>query len=417
MPNPKNQEICMVKRSLFPLLLAGLLMVSFSCSLEPTYTKENILQGTKDLLLKEFDIRSEVKMNDTTLGVCVRVPRLFVSAQKASPLFPDIYQNIMLCLRRVLLSTNVDIQFFQINFRGDDTGIEISFLQYLRDLKILLLSGISFEDYQKRRIYKNIVNIADLGKKKLENFLADLGSKKSDTLIAQHFSSDINKGNISPGFVTWLWESLMKINIRHDIQDLRMICAEENSYYFYCKVKETFNTKQGFQNSTFSTYSGGETEYVFEMISLSYFSVVINRLFLLKDPEEQKNPNLLKIIKQHGAPQTWPKTDFFVTPMTFNKFLAEQIAGRILVKISEENIQGEKKNKLTLPRILSVKADYEDNAIKIIFLYNNNRKDLTPEDEIMAKDIAKTVLDLYKYQECRLLRMGTLNGSLTTYPL
>ncbi len=410
----------MVKKILFPVLLTALMLVSVSCSLEPTYTRDNIIQGVKDILFKEFDIRSEVKIRDKTIGVCVRVPRLFVSAQKASPLFPDIYQNIMLCLRRVLLSTNVDIQFFQINFRGDDTGIEISFLQYLRDLKILLLSGISFEDYQKRRIYKNIINIADLGKKKLENFFADLGSKKSDTLIAQHFTSDINKSNISPGFVTWLWESLMKMNIRHDIRDIRMICVEENSYYFYCKVKETFDTKQGFQNSSFSTYSGGESEYVFEMVSLSYFSVLINRLFLLKDPEEKSNPNLLKVIQQYGAPQSWPKTDFFVTPMTFNKFLAEQIAGRILVKISEENVQTDKnkKDKLTLPRILSVKADYEDNAIKIIFLYNNNnRTELTPEDEILAKDIAKTVLDLYKYQECRILKMGTLNGSLSTYPL
>lgn len=412
----------MFKRFLFPVLLTGLMLVSFSCSLEPTYTKDNILQGVKDLLLKEFDIRSEVKIKDTTIGVCVRVPRLFVSAQKASPLFPDIYQNIMLCLRRVLLSTNVDIQFFQINFRGDDTGIEISFLQYLRDLKILLLSGISFDDYQKRRIYKNMINIADLGKKKLENFFADLGSKKSDTLIAQHFTSDINKNNISPGFVTWLWESLMKMNVRNEIKDIRMVCVDENSYYFYCKVRETFDTKNGFQNSTFATYSGGETEYVFEMISLSYFSVLINRLFLLKDPEGQKNPNLLKVIEQHGAPQTWPKTDFFVSPMTFNKFLAEQIAGRILVKISEENAQADKndkdkKAKPALPRILSVKADYEDNAIKIIFIYNNNRKDLTPEDEVMAKDITKTVLDLYKYEECKILKMGTLGGTLSTYPL
>lgn len=410
----------MGKRIFVSVLLAALMLVSFSCSLEPTYTKDNIIQGVKDLLLKEFDIHSEVKIKDTTIGVCVRVPRLFVSAQKASPLFPDIYQNIMLCLRRVLLSTNVDIKFFQINFRGDDTGIEISFLQYLRDLKILLLSGISFEDYQKRRIYKNMINIADLGKKKLENFFADLGSKKSDTLIAQHFTSDINKNNISPGFVTWLWESLMKMNIRHDIQDIRMVCVDENSYYFYCKVKETFDTKNGFQNSTFLTYSGGETEYVFEIVSLSYFSVLINRLFLLKDPEEQKNPNLLKVTSQYGPPQSWPKTDFFVTPMTFNKFLAEQIAGRILVKISEENAQGDKndkKAKPALPRILSVKAEYEDNAIKIIFIYNNNRKELTPEDELMSKDIAKTVFELYNYQECKMLKMGTLNGSLTTYPL
>lgn len=407
----------MIKKFLFHVFVTASVCFSLSCSLEPTYTKDNIIPGVKDLLMKEFDIRSEVKIKDTTIGVCVRVPRLFVSAQKASPLFPDIYQNIMLCLRRVLLSTNVDIQFFQINFRGDDTGIEISFLQYLRDLKILLLSGISFEDYQKRRIYKNMVNIADLGKKKLENFFADLGSKKSDTLIAQHFSSDINKNNISPGFVTWLWESLMKMNIRHDIKDMRMVCVNENSFYFYCKVKETFDTKQGFQNTIFSSYSGGEPEYVFEMISLSYFSVLINRLFLLKDPEEQNNPHLLKVIQQHGTPQSWPRTDFFVSPMTFNKFLAEQIAGRILVKISEENVQEDKKNKLTLPRILSVKADYEDNGIKILFLYSNNRKDLTPEDELMAKDIAKTVLDLYKYQECKILRMGTLNGSLTTYPL
>ena len=400
--------------------MVPLMVLSFSCSLEPTYTKDNIIQGTKDLLLKEFDIRSEVKIKDTTIGVCVRVPRLFVSAQKASPLFPDIYQNIMLCLRRVLLSTNVDIQFFQINFRGDDTGIEISFLQYLRDLKILLLSGISFEDYQKRRIYKNLINIADLGKKKLEAFFSDLGSKKSDTLIAQHFTSDINKSNIAPGFVTWLWESLMKMNIRHDIQDIRMVCVDENSYYFYCKVKETFDPKNGFQNSSFSTYSGGETEYVFEMVSLSYFSVLINRLFLLKDSESVNNPSLSKVIKEYGAPQSWPKTDFFVSPMTFNKFLAEQIAGRILGKISEENTPPEKSDKNAkpvLPRIISVKADYEDNAIKIIFIYNNNRKELATEDEMMAKDIAKTVLDLYNYQECRLLKMGTLNGTLTSYPL
>jgi hypothetical protein len=389
-------------------LAAGAL---FSCSPKPSFTDENILGGVKEILLEEFDIDALVKRNDTTLGVCFTVPRLFTADYKTAPIVGDLMQNVLLCLRRVLLSTNADIRFFQINIRGEDTSIELSFIKYLRDLKIVLLTGISWDDYLKRRLNRNLANLASLGKKKIAAFFNDLGRLKPEKVISNHFASNIKREHISPDFLTWIWESLMKMNIRHEILDTRMKALDEDRYLFYVKVREHFERKHGFQNFSFSTFPGEEVEYLFEIVPLNYYDAAVNKLLLFGESDREA---VSKIVKQHGDPQKWPREDFFTLSLTIEDFIAEQIAGRIQFAISE-NESGED-NPSLLPRLAAVKGIYEDQAFKIIFVYRNRKDTVESQDADLALQTTKTVCDLYKFNKCESIKIGTLSGPMTTYP-
>lgn len=399
-------------RFIIGLLAASLTLCS--CSIKPTYTRENVSQGLRDILLKDFDIDALVKVNGQTLGVCITLPRLLTASQKFTPIVTDIIQDISLCIKRVLFSADAGIQFFQINLRGKDTNMELGFIRYLRDYKILMMSGISIGDYNKRMVIKNEINIPMTGKKRLENFFYDLGKKKSDNLLSQHFTGDIKQKNISTGFVTWLWESLMKMNIQHEILDIRMIAADEITWYFYCKVRETFTPKYGFENYSFTTYSGGTIEYVFEMLSPNFYSVLINQIFLMNDLKEKDSSELKPITDEFGNPAQWPESDFHVYRTTLNEFLAQQIAGRIYSRLLEEKTDVKD---LMLPRIVNIRGLFEEGCFKFLFIYSDKKTDVLEQDANVALETAKDVCELYKFKECRELKLGTPFGAFTSYTM
>lgn len=388
-------------------------VIVFYTNPKPSFTDENILSSLKKLLKEEFDIQALVKRNQQTLGICFTVPKLLSSNRKTMPIVIDQLQDIMLVVRRVLLSTNADIKFFQINIRGKDTGLEISLIRYLKDLKILLLSGISFGDYSKRMLYRNVTNIESLGKKRINRFLNDLGKTKPEKIIASHFSANIKRNNIDSHFVTWLWEALMKLNIEHEILDIRMMPHSEDSYYFYCKVRETFQTKQGFKNFSFSTYSGEVKEFLFDILAINYYNVMINRLHLLNQKDKQ-DTELANIIKTYGDPNKWHKSDFFVFSLTLENFLAEQIAGRIHGKISE-TIKEDDKETSILPRLTAVKGIFDEGVFKILFIYRDKKENVETQDADLALTTVKNVCNLYKFKDCKEVKIGTLNGPLTSY--
>ncbi|EKD25865.1 MAG: hypothetical protein ACD_79C01465G0003, partial [uncultured bacterium] len=297
--------------------------------------------------------------------------------------------------------------------RGKDTGVEISLIRYLRDLKILLMSGISYGDYNKRMLYRNVTNIAALGLKRIELFFEDLGAKKPEEIFAYHFAPQIFKKNISQKFITWLWESIMKLDIKNEILETRMIAKSESLYYFYCKVREEYTPKQGFQNFTFTTHSGDITEYIFEISSVSFFNVLVNRIEVISEAEKlDENSFARKLFRVYGEPSKWPVNDFYVETLAFKDFIAEQIAGRVQGKL----VQDEMDKNVLVPSLTAVKGYFENGAINLLFIYKDqNMKQIEKNHSDFALNTAKEVCDLYKFKDCTEIKIGTLQGGMTSY--
>lgn len=402
-------------KRVLPLLLTVIISVLlFSCSTKPSFTNENIAQSLKDMLQKEFDINAMIKINNQTLGLCFYVPKLFSGTQKTSPVVTDHLQNVMLCLRRVLLSTNANINFFQINIRGNDTSLEISMLRYIRDLKILLLSGISFGDYSKRMIYKNVSNIPSHGIKRLEMLFNDYGQKKPEDIINFYFDKNLSDRNISKEFLTWLWESMMKTNISNNIVEFKVRAINEKRYLFYCKVNEIFEPKHLFKNTSFISKNGENTEFLFEIESANFYYIKINKAFIIDSKNQFQNTYLQSVYKLYKNPLEWDNDDFYVFDISLSEFIAEQIAARIQGFISEEASKKDDKNPLDMT---IVKGFSEDGYLKIYFIYKDNKAKIDINDKETAVKIAKEVCELYKFKEWKEMMVGTLTETMSVHSL
>ncbi|MBN2145491.1 MAG: hypothetical protein JW774_12815 [Candidatus Aureabacteria bacterium] len=397
------------------LFLLGLFSSGCSCSRKYSYPDKNLEKNLHDLLMKESGIDTLVKRNGDTLGICFTVPKLYGSGRKTMPIVVDQFQDVMLCVRRVLMSTDSSVQFFQITVRGNDSGLEISMTRYVKDLKIFFLSCISLDDYSKRMVNNTYINLASQGKERIQRFFEDWGTKKPEALAAAHFTQGIFKNqDISSGFIASLWETTMKLNVKHEILDLRMRAADDKTYLFFCRVRETFDKKQGFQNFTFRNYSGMTQDFLIEISSVDYFRTLITKLYI--KGEENTQWEYQKIEQTYGDPEQWRESDFFVINMNFKRFLAEQIAERIQIILG--NREKEEKTKTSfLPRLSEIRGSFEDGTIKLLFIYSDFKKDVDTEDKNVAMETTKNVFELYRYRECKSVMIGTLTGSLSTYPI
>ena len=397
------------------ICLSLMIILFNSCALKPSFTDENIVSETKRILKEEFDIDAMVKKDSTTLAICITIPKLYSSTQQLSPLVGDYHQNASLVLSRVLLSTNSDIQFYQVNFRGEDTGLELSLLRYVHDLKIFRLQGISLGDYKKRMVHKNITNIPYLGKRKIRQFFNDQGILTPEKIVAHHFISNVKRADISSDFIKWLSEFAMKKNIENEIIEIRMKAIDEYNYLFYCKIKETYECKHGFETFIFSNASGESQEFLFALSSNNFYNVSMNTFFIITD-DMGNNKRFNEIILKFGHPSTWPFNDFIAKPLILPEFLISQIASRTHEKIIVDSKKLKTSSKTSaLPTLLAVNDAFNNNTYELKFIYRTRKSFISDTDKEVALEITKNICNKYKYYKCNTIKIGTLRGELIPY--
>jgi len=414
--NNQKNIINNIFKSISIIIFLSLIVIIFSsCAIKPSFTDENIVSETQRLLKEEFDIDSMVKKDATTLAICITLPKLYSSTKQLSPLVGDYHQNASLVLSRVLLSTDSDIRFYQVNFRGEDTGLELSLLRYVHDLKIFRLQGLSLNDYKKRMVHKNITNIPYLGKRKIRQFFNDQGSLKPEQIIAHHFVSNIRRTNISSDFIKWLSEFAMKKNIENEILEIRMKAIEENNYLFYCKIKETYECKHGFETFIFSNASGGNQEFVFSLSSNNFYNVSMDTFFIITD-EVRDNKRYNDIILKYGEPSAWPFNDFIAKKLILPEFLISQIASRIHEKILMDIGKETEDSKVDVfPTLLAVNDEFKNNTFELKFIYRSRKSFVPEKDKNVALEMTRDICNKYQYYQCNTIKIGTLRGESISY--
>ncbi len=395
-----------------------------SCNVnKPSYPSDTVVSSLEKMLLEEYDIHALVKQTEKTLGVCITVPTLLVSGKKSLSVVNDQIRNVMSCLRRVLLSTDAPIDFYQITLRGKDTLItEISLVHYLLDLKIHILSGISQEDFSKRAIYRNQINSDFLSKERVKLFFNDLKSQDPRHVLFSHFGSDIQDISIPKDFSLQMHESAMKLHLQYDITDLRTKIVNEGISYIYCTVNETFEPKQGFQDFRFSTYSGQTQTYLFKIVTTGNPRAQIMEMFLKGDIESKPQAQWNAVVRQLGKPESWASSDFYMFSYDFKTFIAEQIADRVqsdLVKNSDDKVTKDE-NALehnTMPRVAGVRGFFENNSFKFLFHYRNVEKNVAKKDIELTLATTKIVCQSYHFREIKNIKVGTLYGNFSSHPI
>jgi hypothetical protein len=134
-------------------LLVLLCLAGVSCS--PTYPKEKIIDGVIRLCEKEYNVKVEVAMEGSTMGVRMPIEELFDSAtfQINAKSFDKI-TGVMLSASRVALSSDKSIDFYTvIAYDKKVPGAEVVMTRYVHDLRRFFLGDISRGEFAKRMVF------------------------------------------------------------------------------------------------------------------------------------------------------------------------------------------------------------------------------------------------------------------------
>lgn len=205
----------MINRIVFVLLAAFISGSLTSCA--PTYPREKMVEGVKQLCKKEYGVEVEVKIAEKTLGVRLPLEGLFdVKTLQVDPKAMDKITGVMLSVSRVALSSDQSIQFYTIIATDKNVpGAEIVMTRYVRDLRRYFYGDISRGEFTKRMVFDvrfNPQGIIDnwlggftLKETKLYEFICEQASRritdefKENKMLAGKFKVSSCEGKLEDG--------------------------------------------------------------------------------------------------------------------------------------------------------------------------------------------------------------------------
>lgn len=380
-------------------------VVCFSgCGLKKNiYTRENIASEIETILKNEYDLNSIVKLEDNTVGICVTLPKIFSGNKDSMPLLVDQFQNITYVMKRVLFSTDFPLEFYQITFRGLDSNFEIVLNRYGEDLRGVINMRFSFEDYSKRMLYKNYLNLAKLGNERLREFFQDFGRESFEKIVGTHFSPKASLKKIPSAFISQILEGALKKDVRFEFLDMRMKSVSDQFFLFYVKLREFFEMKHPFESTRISTHSGMEQAYVF---GISYTDFGVPKIESVQQFTDDDVVQKQLFEQEYGPVDSWLPEDFYLEKMDLGTFLGGQIASRIQSEIEKEN-----------PSKLSfVRSIVENNVIKLLFFYKDpQQKNVAATEENISLKTVKDVCQSYRFKGFESIHIGTVEGVMKTH--
>jgi hypothetical protein len=137
-----------VERAGLSLILSLLLILS-SCG--PTYPAEKVSESIVKLCKKEYRLEVKPKIIGSTLWVYLPLDYLVDSSLRLAPETAEKVEHLLLCIHRVVLSTNRRIDFYAVT--ASDTksiGADFTLIGYVPDIRKVRLLDISREEYYQR---------------------------------------------------------------------------------------------------------------------------------------------------------------------------------------------------------------------------------------------------------------------------
>jgi len=143
----------MKKELLFLLSVILVSVVMSSCT--PTYSRETMVEGVKNLCKKEYGVDVEVKLEGSTLGVRIPLEGLFdTETLQISPSAFGKIDGVMLSVSRVAISSGEAIAFYTvITYDKAVPGAEVTMTRYVSDLRRYIFGDISRGEFAKRMVF------------------------------------------------------------------------------------------------------------------------------------------------------------------------------------------------------------------------------------------------------------------------
>lgn len=137
---------------MFKKLIVLLFVAIFVCSCAPTYPKENLIEGIKDLVLKETGRKCEVYKFDSTIYLDMEMDELISTKNEVVNEAIKALQNAVFAITRVSLSSDAEIKIMVISAFDPNYQVLLRMYQNIDDVKSYFYQRISRGDYEQRQL-------------------------------------------------------------------------------------------------------------------------------------------------------------------------------------------------------------------------------------------------------------------------
>ena len=203
-------------------LLISLLLFCSSCTVSPTYSRNEITDVVQQMCKEEFDMDVHAWDMGKTLWIYAPVDNILTEENKVDPDALTAIRRVFLSLRRVILSMNTPPDFYVfVVSEVKGKGMDIYYMGFVPDVVKLQLGMISISQYQEREVFFEIPNEEALG-----------------DLTGEHIAKfDITMGE----FISYLIRQyILRAFVTQDIIDYIEI-NELETYYYNGKLGVTFD--------------------------------------------------------------------------------------------------------------------------------------------------------------------------------
>lgn len=332
------------KLCLSPLLL---MMALSGCS-PVTYSGDKLKEAIADIAKKEYGIEQcEVEMNGTTLGVFLPLTQLFVMDFKEAlmsgkvtnmdELFEptkeaiDKVESMLFSMSRVMLSTDKKIEFYYLQATDvEKTGMELSFLGNIDDIKRVRYWDIPRSEYRKRVIHNIQLNRASIWDRSVRHFFRDVGGrgKTREEIQAAYFKHTAESKWVKEFyFVDPAGRVTDRGQAKWEILLMKSLPLQDNEVIVYAKVRVV----------PWDMVGRTETlEYLFQ-VSNQGEKEQIRRIIPMRYMEEIAESSTIPLTKSliYKSLEQWDSG--FKTPdVTMGEFLSLQLTRRIQQIVAQD---------------------------------------------------------------------------------
>jgi hypothetical protein len=338
-----------------------LLTLSFlGCS--HSYPADRVKESIQEICRKEYGIENiEVKIVGSTVGVYLPIKKLFATDWKEakdswvngkgkvmevenlfrpSPEALDQVEDVLFSISRVLLSTDLKLQFYVLQATDvEKTGLQLILTGYVDDIKRVRLWDISRDEYRKRVLHELRLNRAVIWQQPIRAFFRELEKGSSLETLGAHFARPLPSEVFQSLF--FVKPEKGKIPSAHwQLGGLHSTPLETTRVLVYVPLQIDYDPN-AVAKGTFQVPSGTSLEYFF-IVSFASEPPKIVRVIPLSFLDEggrmQKIPMPGELDIEKDL-KSW-ETEFSHSEIDLGDFLAEQLSRRAqALLLADERIQ------------------------------------------------------------------------------
>lgn len=313
---------------------------------KPTYPKEVFTDAVKKICVEDFDIDVDLRIVNKSLGVLFKAPNLIDGENKLTKNAKKSIDRILQTLRRVRLSSDIDIDYLSLQVVDSSKGYQITATRFFDDVLRVMAGTISISDFQLRTHYfesPSIIDFSPLLIKKFEKNLytfykkyAYLGfTEKAKESLKTTIDETFLKDTVSVDQYADIF-NISDLDIKNfsslKIETKKQMILNKNDMLFFIKFREISHVKEKYEASGKNNIIKAKNNYAV-LLKTSYNAetneIKITEIYRLK----QKGLNFSKFSfpEKYSAFENidlWKKHSFWVEDMFIEKMLVRQIAKR-----------------------------------------------------------------------------------------